>query len=69
VRHCVNPEHLEPVTRATNAHRGLGTKLTLDQVREIKASDETTVDLARRFGVAHGAVWHVRAGTQWRDVA
>jgi hypothetical protein len=24
VRHCVNPEHLEPVTRKTNLNRGAG---------------------------------------------
>lgn len=68
VRHCVNPEHVEPVTRATNAHRGAGTKLTPEQVREIKVSPDSTAELARRFGVAHGAVWNIRAGLQWKDV-
>lgn len=26
VRHCVNPDHLEPVTHAVNQQRGVGTK-------------------------------------------
>jgi hypothetical protein len=26
VRHCVNPAHLEPVTRAENLRRGIGNK-------------------------------------------
>jgi hypothetical protein len=47
VRHCVNPEHLEPVTAKENTERGLhgvlrthclrGHELTPDNVRNIKA--------------------------------
>src|SRR4051812_49242698 len=38
-RACVNPAHLEPVTRAVNTRRGLLRKLTEEQVYEIRASD------------------------------
>ena len=40
-RACVNPDHLEPVSRAENVRRGLRAKLTPGQVahiRELKAS-------------------------------
>lgn len=35
-RRCVNPEHLEPVTRAENLRRGEGPKLTSERRRAIK---------------------------------
>lgn len=66
---CVNPEHLEPVTWAENVQRGSAAKLTLDQVREVRASTEGTVALARRLGVERGAIYKVRSGKSWKDVA
>ena len=35
IRHCVNPDHVEPVTCAVNVRRGDLTKLTEEQVRSI----------------------------------
>ena len=35
-RGCVNPAHLEPVSSAENNRRGLRTKLTPDQVKQIR---------------------------------
>lgn len=35
-RGCVNPQHLEPVSRALNVQRGKSAKLTPDQVAEIR---------------------------------
>jgi hypothetical protein len=40
VRHCVNPDHLEPVTGAENVRWGLKTKLTPEIVRYIRGSAE-----------------------------
>jgi hypothetical protein len=40
-------------------------RLTEQQVREIRASDLPHVDLARQFGVTHGAIWHVRTNRTW----
>ncbi len=38
VRSCVRPDHLEPVTQKVNSRRGLGTKLSDEQVLEIRAA-------------------------------
>lgn len=56
-RACCNPKHLEPVTRKTNARRGLcgahNSKLTHQDHLEIKALRGVVsgTELARRFGV------------------
>lgn len=47
-RWCVNPEHLEPVTRAVNVRRGAHTKLTQEQADEIRV---TMDELCERYGV------------------
>lgn len=69
VRRCVNPDHLEPVTRSENARRGAKTKLTVAAVREIRRSSESDLVLAARYGVAPGTIWNARSGNQWKDVA
>lgn len=66
-RWCVKPRHLELVTRAENARRGSRTKLTLDQAREIKHSNQTYKALAERFGVGLSTVWAIRTGKNWKD--
>lgn len=35
MRCCVRPDHLEPVTRKENAQRGLGTKLTAENIYDM----------------------------------
>lgn len=69
VRACVNPDHLEPVTCAENLRRGSGSKLTVEDVRTIRTSPGTALEMARRFGVSRGTVYHVRANHSWKDVA
>lgn len=66
VRHCVNPDHVEPATRAVNARRGAKTKLTLAQVEDIRRSTESDRVLAIRYDVAPGTIWNARSGPQWR---
>lgn len=44
-------------------------RLTEQQVREIRASDAPHVELAARFGVTHGAIWHVRTRRTWSHVS
>lgn len=54
VRECVNPEHLEPVTPVTNKRRSNATKLTPEQVREIRhlhAAGRSMRSLGGQFGV------------------
>ncbi len=65
---CVNPDHLEPVTNAENGRRGKHTKLTAEAVREIRASTETPLALAARYGVSREAVYGVLQRRTWRDV-
>lgn len=71
VRECVNPVHLEPVTVRENNRRGLGTKLTREQVGEIKARlsmGETPKSLAPEFGVVHDAIHAIKTGFHWPDI-
>lgn len=68
-RACVNPDHLEPVTHAENLRRGKGTKLTADQVREIRRTPEvSSATWAQRLGVTTRAIRYVRSGKTWRDI-
>lgn len=65
VRICVNPDHLEPVTRAENIRRGIHTKLNWSKVRRIKESALSARTLAKEMGVSYGAIYEVRAGNSW----
>lgn len=68
VTSCVNPDHLEPVTPAENSRRSSTAKLTVGQVADIRTrlKDETTVALAREFGVCTATVGHIASGRNWR---
>jgi len=73
---CINPEHLEVGTHADNVkdmlERGrtnwnLGdsnpaSKLTDQDVRDIRESDERTADLAQRYGVTPSYMSQIRHG-------
>lgn len=64
---CVNPDHLEPVTAAENSRRA-NAKLTVEKVREIRASAETSVVLAQRYGVAPTTIKSIKQGRSWVGV-
>lgn len=76
-RRCVNPEHLFLGTakdnsvdmsrkgRSTRGERAYQAKLTEDQVRYMRRSDERLTDLAKRFGVARSTACLARSGKQW----
>lgn len=66
-RGCINPLHLEAVTRKVNARRGAKAKLTIALVAEIRASRESDRVWARRLGISRGAVNHARSGRTWSD--
>lgn len=67
VHACVNPDHLEPVTVAVNAARGLQPKLNIEAAREIRRSSLPTRDLAARYGVGPNAIRRARRGVTWRE--
>jgi len=64
---CVNPAHLEPVTRAVNTQRGNAAKLTLADVEAIRGSTDGLRALGRRYGVSHSTIRKVKLGESWRD--
>jgi HNH endonuclease len=68
VTRCICPEHLEPVTRATNARRGRGTRLTIEQARRAKHGGENARALAAEFGVSEFCIYRIRRGVDWADV-
>lgn len=64
---CLRPDHLEPVTHAKNLQRGTGTKLTEDQVREIRSASASvaTKDLAALYGISESHMSRVRRGMKF----
>lgn len=79
---CVNPAHLRAGTHKENmAERDslgrrdvkgeqIGTsKLTSDQVLEIKTSSLSNKDLAEKYGVKPTHIWRIRSGLSWGHVS
>lgn len=74
VKACVNPEHLEVVSNAVNTRRGTSTRLTEDDVREIKrrlavGKQGIGRQLANEFGVSPVTISNIKHGLKWADVA
>lgn len=83
IRACINPDHLWLGTQAENikdrdnkgrhwVHRGAdqySAKLTEDDVRAIRASNQNGVVLGERYGISHKTVSDIRRRTRWRHVA
>lgn len=69
-RPCVNPDHLEPVTPATNTHRGHHCKLDWDKVNAIRSAgkDVTNVSLAKKYSVSDAVICLVRKNRIWVNV-
>jgi HNH endonuclease len=79
---CVAPHHLFLGTHRDNmldkeakgranspiGARNRSSKLTVDMVREIKASQESQVVLAERYRVTDGAINHIKMGRTWKHV-
>jgi len=70
-RLCVNPTHLEPVTRAVNAQRGKNAKLTMNKAREIRKlygdSDISQYKIAAMFNVGQKLVCNIINNKTWKE--
>lgn len=66
---CVNPGHLEAVTPAENRRRSPHTRLTAEDVVEMRrlhaAGLATARQLAQRYGISQGYCWRVLNGHRW----
>ncbi len=67
---CVNPEHLRPLTRAEHIRSDGRSKLTREQVDEIKElyqrREATQLQLATRYGVSQVHVSSIVRDKAWR---
>ena len=50
-----------------DGERNGNAKLTSTQVEQIRASTENNVQLGKRFGVTHQAIWQIRKGLTWTE--
>lgn len=67
-RRCVNPAHLEIVTRGQNCRRGANTRLTYGQVEEMRrlhAEGHRPTDLAARYGTSLSNVCLILKRRRW----
>lgn len=69
-RACINPQHLEPVTRAVNVQRGLLAKRspeTIEQVRELARSGMKQREIMQKFNLPQSTTSHIMRGETWRN--
>lgn len=78
---CINPSHVIPGTHRQNfrdmydrnrhakGERIHCSKLTADNVRAIRASDDSLRVLGKRFGVSFSAIQHIRKNIVWKHVS
>jgi len=66
VKLCVNPQHLEVVTKTENMRRRPATKLTVDAVKFIRQSKLKQKELAEMFGVNSSQISRVIGQKRWK---
>ena len=81
---CVHPDHLVSRTRSSIQHgrkqpaatiiriaqaKRAGSQLDMATVREIRASDEKSIEIDRRMGWSLGYASRIRLGLAWADTA
>lgn len=69
---CVNPNHLELITHTDHVRIGPHTKLTVEQVREIRhlyaQGDVFQSTLAKQFGVSAPTISAIITRRNWKDI-
>lgn len=68
---CCNPDHLEPVTGATNVRMGRVAKLNESQVKDIRtrlSSGASQGELAKVFGVCFQTISKIALRQTWKGV-
>jgi hypothetical protein len=68
IRHCVNPDHLRPMTCAENIRCGKTAKLSLGQVKQIRLralSGENQRLIASHFKITQSQVSRIKLGMRW----
>lgn len=65
---CENLDHLELKSPADHVRIGRATSLTVDDVRAIRASPMTAVDLAPIYGITAYSIRNIRKRKTWADV-
>lgn len=72
--YCVNPDHLSVGSHSDNTQDMLVkrregmSRLTPEQVLEIRSSSEGTRTLSRKHGVAETTIYHARTGVSWKHL-
>ena len=67
-RWCVNPYHIQPLSRIANCRRGSRSKLTLEaanQIRADRASGYNTYRLAQKYHVDRKTIYRVLVKNEW----
>lgn len=70
---CINPDHLETGTHWDNMRdrdlrgRSGSAKITWDDVRYIRATEESPRELSEKFGISPAAISRVRSNETWVD--
>jgi hypothetical protein len=70
-RKCVNPDHLEPVTPKTNSRRALSTKLTANEVveiRKLRSEGATLKEIAVQYGISVQNVCSITHRRSWKEI-
>jgi len=65
---CIETTHLEAVPHHVNCWRGPGTKMTVQQVLEIRSSTEPSRKLAPHYGVHDSTIRQARRGHHFRNL-
>lgn len=69
---CINPKHLDLVTQTENIRRGSLTKLTREQVLDMRHryanGERSWIAFAKEFGIAKRYVGYLIRGQAWSDL-